>query len=66
MRSLPDAGTGPDQIAFDVVVNSVPILPNGKSSLDPDKLIAAFTRFGPLEGITTQLYLAGAGRTGTR
>lgn len=54
------AGTGPNQIAFDVVVNDVPILPDGKSSLNPDKLIAAFTRFGPLEGITTQLYLAGA------
>jgi D-alanyl-D-alanine carboxypeptidase/D-alanyl-D-alanine-endopeptidase (penicillin-binding protein 4) len=60
------AGTGPDQIAFDVVANDVPILPNGKSSLDPDKLTTAFTRFGPLEGITTQLYLASAGRTGIR
>ncbi|MGC1165321.1 MAG: D-alanyl-D-alanine carboxypeptidase, partial [Solirubrobacterales bacterium] len=60
------AGTGPNQIAFDVVVNDVPILPSGKSSLDPDKLIAAFTRFGPLEGITTQVYLASAGRTGIR
>ncbi|HYC82818.1 MAG TPA: D-alanyl-D-alanine carboxypeptidase/D-alanyl-D-alanine-endopeptidase [Solirubrobacterales bacterium] len=60
------AGTGPDQIAFDVVVNDVPILPNGKSSLDPDKLVAAFTRFGPLEGITTQLYLASAGDSETR
>jgi D-alanyl-D-alanine carboxypeptidase len=60
------AGTGADQIAFDVVVNDVPILPDGRSSLDPEKLVAAFTRFGPLEGITTQLYLASAGRSGIR
>jgi len=57
------AGTGPGQIAFDVVANDVPILPDGRSSQDPDKLIEAFTRFGPLEGITTQLYLAGAGES---
>lgn len=60
------AGSGSDALAFDVVVNDVPILPNGRSSFDPDELIAAFTRFGPLEGITTQLYLASAGRTGIR
>lgn len=53
------AGEGESQVAFDVVVNGVPILPNGQSSDDPEKLTAAFTRFGPLEGITTEFYLAG-------
>ena len=53
------AGTGESQVSFDVAVNHVPILPDGKSSDDPQKQVEAFTRFGPLEGITTEFYLAG-------
>ena len=48
---------GRRRLAFDLVVNHVPILgPNGRPTKDPELISAAFTRFGSLEGITSLLY----------
>ena len=48
---------GERRLAFDVVVNHVPIFgPDGQHSEDPADLVAAFTRFEPLEAITSLLY----------
>ncbi|HLM30785.1 MAG TPA: D-alanyl-D-alanine carboxypeptidase/D-alanyl-D-alanine-endopeptidase [Solirubrobacterales bacterium] len=48
---------GERRLAFDVVVNHVPIFgPDGQHSEDPAALVAAFTRFEPLEAITSLLY----------
>lgn len=44
-------------LAFDVVVNHVPILgPNGEPTDDPEAIAAAFQNFGTLEAITRLLY----------
>lgn len=48
---------GGHELAFDLVVNHVPILgPDGQPSEDPEVQAAAFQKFGTLEAITRLLY----------
>jgi len=55
---------GRRELAFDLVVNHVPILgPDGRPSDDPEVLSAAFQNFGTLESITRVLYESQRGKS---